>query len=149
MTATNHALTGALIGLTVSNPVLAVMLAFASHFALDAIPHFGFTESDAIGKDKFAVLLVCEALACLAIVVLLGLSQPQNWSTAVACAFAAAAPDFMWIPRFWRARSKARQKKLKSIHYFHHVIQWFQEPIGAVVELVWLISFGFIFLNSL
>ncbi len=41
MTGFNHAVTGALIAGAVGNPFLAIPLAFASHFVLDAIPHFG------------------------------------------------------------------------------------------------------------
>lgn len=36
----SHASTGAMIGLYVHNPYLACMLAFASHFVLDAVPHW-------------------------------------------------------------------------------------------------------------
>ena len=42
MTITNHLLAGSLIGLTVAQPALAIALAFASHFVMDALPHFGY-----------------------------------------------------------------------------------------------------------
>ena len=45
MTATNHALTGAIIGFTVVAP-LAFLVAILSHFVLDAIPHFGANVPD-------------------------------------------------------------------------------------------------------
>jgi hypothetical protein len=44
MTGFNHGMAGAVIALTVKQPVLAVPLAFLSHFATDMIPHFGLDE---------------------------------------------------------------------------------------------------------
>ena len=41
MTGFNHGMTGAVIALTVKKPELAIPLSFLSHFAQDAIPHFG------------------------------------------------------------------------------------------------------------
>ena len=41
MTASNHAATGALVAVAVSQPYIAVPLALAAHFAMDGIPHFG------------------------------------------------------------------------------------------------------------
>jgi hypothetical protein len=40
MTLTNHLLTGAAIAKLLPSPV-AIPIAFASHFVLDALPHFG------------------------------------------------------------------------------------------------------------
>ena len=47
MTATNHALTGAIIGLVIGEPVLAIALAFASHFICDALPPVGSQDPNA------------------------------------------------------------------------------------------------------
>jgi hypothetical protein len=46
VTAPNHALTGALIGLSVANPVLALPLAFVSHLLQDTVPHYDPAEPD-------------------------------------------------------------------------------------------------------
>jgi hypothetical protein len=42
MTATNHAITGAIIAVVIDKPVIALPLALLSHFAQDALPHFGY-----------------------------------------------------------------------------------------------------------
>lgn len=42
MTITNHLLAGSLIGLAIKEPLLAAVLALASHFVMDALPHFGY-----------------------------------------------------------------------------------------------------------
>jgi hypothetical protein len=40
MTATGHALIGTVIAAKFGNPALAIPIAFASHFAADALPHW-------------------------------------------------------------------------------------------------------------
>jgi len=42
MLITNHVLAGSIIGLTVKEPSLAIIIAFASHFVMDMMPHFGY-----------------------------------------------------------------------------------------------------------
>lgn len=138
MTATNHALTGALIGLSIANPVLAISVAILSHFILDAIPHFGFNNKQAIARNGFVVMLLADAMLCLSLVLLLGIAHPMHWILAAVSAFAAASPDFMWIPQFMRARAHKPQKTQRHILLFHHNIQWFQRPIGLIVEAAWL-----------
>ncbi|MDB5184568.1 MAG: hypothetical protein JWN38_376 [Candidatus Saccharibacteria bacterium] len=137
MTATNHAITGALIGLAVGNPWLAVPLAVASHFACDAIPHFA-KGADTITSKWFVKLLAVEALLCFLLVVFLAVNRPEHWWVGAVCAFSAAAPDFMWINKFRRARKG--QDFITNRNWllrFHGRIQWFERPIGAVVEVVW------------
>jgi hypothetical protein len=141
MTATNHALTGAAIGLLVGNPLIAIPLAIASHFICDIIPHFGSQDSSVswIGSKPFKIYLVIDALICIALVVLLYASHPLHWQTAAVSAFAAASPDFFWIPKFLEAR-KGRSHKENAFGRFAGRIQWFQRPIGAPVEIAWMIA---------
>lgn len=137
MVATNHAVTGAIIGLSLGNPI-ALPLAFLSHFVLDAIPHFG-DDNKRIARTSFVLQLLADATLCGLLVLLLALSGTANWQLAALCAFLAASPDFMWIPRFLRARKG--QKDPEPSHpviRFHSWIQWFQRPIGAIVEIGWL-----------
>ncbi len=139
MTATNHALTGALIGLVVGQPVVAVILAVLSHFVLDAIPHYT-DESIKISSDGFKRYLIVEALFCFSLVVVLVLVHPENWPLAAICAFLATSPDFMWMPKYLRARqAKPEPKTHNAIIRFHSRIQWFTKPVGAVVEAVWTV----------
>lgn len=138
MTATNHALTGAIVGLAIGNPIVALPLAFVSHFICDTIPHFGRDES--FTKTKaFAVMLVLDALLCMALVLFLALVRPDYWQLAAVCAFAAASPDFLWIPMY-RTLRQGKKYTLKGFYKFASDIQWFQRPIGAVVEFAWLFA---------
>jgi hypothetical protein len=72
MTATNHAVTGAVIGLLVGGPLIALPAAFLSHFVCDALPHSG-NEDDPhwIKRKLFKQLLVLDALACIVLVVII------------------------------------------------------------------------------
>ena len=148
MTATNHALTGSLIGLTVSQSVLAVFLALMSHFVLDAIPHYS-DDQNKIGSQGFKYYLIVEASLCFAIVVLLAIFRPADWQLAAVCAFVASSPDFMWAPAYWRTRQGLPFALPKhKIALFHAKIQWFARPIGVFVELAWLVGSASLVLTS-
>jgi len=140
MTATNHALTGAVIGLTIGNPFVALPAALLSHFVCDAMPHYGPTteERTLLRSRGFAVRLLVDALLCGLLVLALVLTSPLHWQLAALCAFVAAAPDFASLPRFRSARSNAWNPERASVYErFAKKIQWFERPIGAFVELAW------------
>lgn len=140
MTATNHALAGALIGLSVGQPWLAIPASFLSHFVCDAIPHFGFRQT-AIGSKLFRNVLLADVTLCVLLVVALVILQPSNWFLAAVCAFVATSPDLMWLKKFRQARQGKTISQDKSIvRRFHAGIQWFEKPIGLAVEAVWAVS---------
>ena len=136
MTATNHALTGALVGLAIVNPVVAVPLAFLSHYVLDMIPHYGRPEPGYIKSLFFRNLLVVDAALCLLLVIILAIVQPQYWLLACICAFLATSPDIFWLNKYrkskqglpWRPNWHSR---------FAAKIQWYEKPEGALVEFAW------------
>ncbi len=141
MTATNHAMTGAIVGLTVASPVIALPLAFVSHYVLDAIPHFKANQPDEVllKTNWFRNYLVVEALLCFLIVVALFVSRPNYWFIPAMCAFLAAAPDLFSINKYLKVRA-GKQWKPGWYVKFAGGIQWFQRPIGAVVEVAWFIA---------
>lgn len=140
MTATNHALTGALIGLVIGEPLLAVPAALASHFVCDALPHYGSATPDkTIRTDRFRDYLVAEAALCFLLVVILALARPEHWLLAASCAFVAASPDFLWINRYVRTRA-GRTWTPNLFSRFAADIQWFQRPVGGLFEIAWFIA---------
>jgi len=141
MTAINHALTGVVIGLTIANPIVAVSLAFVSHYALDAIPHFGPGQVSGLGSKFFRNFLICDALLCIALVVTLGVSHPTHWVVAVICAFVATSPDLMWAPKFF-AEQKDKHSKQPTylLARIHSKVQWFERPSGLIVEVFWAMA---------
>jgi hypothetical protein len=145
MTAINHSLTGALIGLTVADPVAAVPIAFLSHFVLDSVPHFGFGNqavSDKGVQRIFINYLIVDTILCFALVAVLLLSRPVHWPLAIICAFLAASPDLFSFNRFYKFL-RGLPWKPNIYSKFAGGIQWFERPIGIVVEAVWLASMLF------
>jgi len=136
--AINHALTGAVIGLVIGEPVIAVPAALASHFICDVIPHYGGSDSsdDQVRSNWFRNLLVVDAVACLILVVLLAAANPKPWLLAAICAFVAAAPDLLSINRYLKIRG-GHSWRPNLYSKFSGGIQWFERPIGAWVEVAW------------
>jgi hypothetical protein len=154
VTAPNHALTGAAIGLSVGNPLLAGTLAFVSHFVCDAIPHYDMDELDMarrIGSRQFIVTyLMIPALLCLLVVVCLAAARPERWLTAAVCAFLATSPDLFWLPRFIHVKRTHVDPPLRNWFLrFHDRIQWKTGPHLIWVEAVWFVVFGAILLRSI
>ncbi len=140
MTATNHALTGAIIGLAVGQPLIAVPAAFASHFVCDALPHYGSAKPEKTIKTAgFRNYLITDASLCFLLVLILALTRPEYWLLAAFCAFLAASPDFFWINKYVTIRA-GRTWHPNAFSRFAVGIQWFQRPVGAVVEAAWFIA---------
>jgi len=103
MLVTNHVLSGALIGGAVRRPVPAFVLGVASHFALDAVPHWGKWRN----QRHFLRVAVPDGLAGLAAIGALAAVAPPERRLAVLAGMAGAAlPDiekptkllFGWSP---------------------------------------------------
>lgn len=142
MTAINHALTGAIVGLAVTNPALAVPLAFLSHFALDAVPHYdppGETDEVRINSKTFLwVQLVAGFVLCVGLVAILFIARPTHWLNASVCAFVATSPDLLSIPRFISVKRTGRDIKEQNWFWrIHGKIQWKVGPIFGWLELLW------------
>lgn len=142
VTATNHALTGAAIGLAIGNPWIAIPVALVSHFLCDAIPHFGMGK-DFIRSNAFRNFLLLDTVLCISLVLFLGIAQPTYWLLAAACAFVAASPDLLWIP-LYRRSLQGKEFTFTGFHKFAANIQWFERPVGSIVELVWLFAAAFL-----
>lgn len=143
MTGVNHALTGSLIGGVISQPLLAIPLAFASHFALDAVPHFG---QDPGKRDwKFKSVLVFDGIA-LTIGAVIAL-MTENYFPALT-AFIAISPDFVWISRYvfrekWGKVDPGPKNKFSQ---WHSSIQKYEREWGILVEVVYFLLL--VYLNT-
>ena len=99
MLLTNHVLSGAVIGAVVRRPVPAFVLGVASHFALDAVPHWGDWQGD---PGRFLRVAVPDGLAALAAMAALAAAAPRQRRLAVTAAmFGAALPDADKPTRLW------------------------------------------------
>jgi hypothetical protein len=148
MTATNHALTGAVIALAVKQPVLAIPLAFLSHFAADVIPHFDIRPTRPKLVAPIAAVDSILALS-LAILIVFFLKNDVSWWVIMACMFAAVSPDLVWGWRYFRLLdvNAVFTKPWSWLSRTHYNIQWSETPQGGVVELLWFISMGFLVLK--
>ena len=126
----------------VGNPWLALPMAFASHFVCDVIPHFdvpGRTAEERMESKAFLyVHILSGAVLCGLLVLGLAITHPFHWLLAAFCAFIATSPDLLFIPRYIHVRKTGQDNVAASKFWqFHNNIQWFQRPIGALVEVAW------------
>jgi hypothetical protein len=145
MTGFNHGITGALIAITVKNPVLAVPLSFASHYLTDMIPHFGFKQDVVLGK-KFNRFILFDFIFSLVLMVVLGLLFPQQKWLIWICMIAAAIPDIVWwiyrksvtkwpkgLDSFTKMHFKWNAKS--HVDHFYYDAIWFMGVFGIILLL--------------
>jgi len=142
---TPHVAVGVAIGSLIPNPVLAVPLAFASHFVLDAVPHW---DDIGLGKLKerrgripsapFRRILLDFLLALSFVLFFVYWSMP-DWGVAAnisACALASILPDVYYTPLaffgwrwgfvLWMVRLQSRiQRTAKAPRAFGLLMQAF------------------------
>jgi hypothetical protein len=116
MLVTNHVLSGAVIGAATRRIVPAFLLGIASHFALDAAPHWGGWE----GPPSFMQVAVTDGLAGLAVMGAMTVVAPPGRRAAVLAGMAGAAlPDLDKPARVFFGRSPFPQ----AVDRLHTVIQ--------------------------
>jgi len=146
MTATNHAITGAFIGLALGNPYLAIPLSLVSHYAMDTLPHFG--KMWPLKSKKFVNYLLIEALFCFLIVLSMFIVRPQHYILGMICAFIAAAPDLLSIKFF---KKTIEGKKYVPGRYFKFAsgIQKKESPENIKYDILWFIVLLILFIKLL
>jgi hypothetical protein len=123
---TNHVLSGALIGAAVPRPLPAAALGMASHFVLDAVPHWG--------KFRQGMLRVAvpDGLAGLAVMGVFTVIAPRECRLAVLAGMAGAAlPDLEKPSRLFFGRSPFP----RAWDAFHSAIQD-EAPDRAHYEII-------------
>lgn len=138
MTTSNHILAGALIALTVHEPVLIVPLAFASHFILDALPHYGYEGDGYKEALKYKLTYVMEALGFIGFV-LLAVSGVFEKNFVMIAAFFAVLPDFEWPYRYVFFERKGLKPPSTFMTRFHQNVQWCERSWGIIPEVVFFI----------
>ncbi len=137
MTLTNHLLTGAALSKFLPLPV-ALPLAFASHFILDALPHFGFPSIDVRMKHLrlMKVILCIDFLLSVAISIWLIALGHTKW---LLVGIVAYSPDFVWIYRFAVKErfGKVQPTKGNIFVQFHKNIQKYERIWGVCIELLY------------
>lgn len=127
----NHVLAGGIIGKYLPLP-LALPLAFTSHFALDALPHYGLPHHlrDVSVVWRMVFLIDFFASLCLIIIPI----HFHSWKIFL-CMLAAVVPDFIWVGRVIKTRSFDMRGNQHWFSKLHAQIQNFERPWGVWVEL--------------
>jgi hypothetical protein len=116
MLVTNHVLSGAVIGAATRRAVPAFALGVLSHFALDAVPHWGAWG----GRPTFMEVAVPDGLAGLAVMGAMTALAPRDGRVAVLAGMAGAAlPDLDKPGKIFFGRSPFP----RAIDLFHMRIQ--------------------------
>lgn len=134
MIATPHILTGALIASKVHNLPLALILAFASHYLLDSLPHWEYKLKDmnrGKWKEGWKDLLVVFLDAMVGTIFVYLLSD--NFFIAIIGSFLAGLPDLIMIVNI-----KLKSKILSYTEIFHSGVHFLKNKIpkiwGKIVE---------------
>ncbi|MBC7708386.1 hypothetical protein H7Y63_04125 [Polaromonas sp.] len=135
MTVTNHLLTGAVIGKFLPLP-LAIPAAFASHFILDALPHFGFKSipNTKSRKALFISVLVLDFILAVALSIWL-ISHGRTGQFLIG--LVAYSPDVVWLYHYVIKHNLGSLEPPKGnrLTQFHFNIQKYERIWGSFVEM--------------
>lgn len=127
MIGVNHAMAGIIIAAAAPAPFVPA-LALASHFLMDALPHFGNSATFKPWTKAFKWLLVFDAIMCIAVLSFSIWLFPDKWWLMATGAFFATLPDFLWL-------LEGKISWLRGYFNFAKKIQWAEIPEGWMYEL--------------
>ncbi len=132
MTATAHAIVGAVIGSQIGNPLIALPLSLLSHFALDKIPHWDTMTNK--NKTRFQALLETgiDTLVGFGLIILIFMIYLHNNNPAYLFlnAFAAQLPDWLEAPYlFTKIKIPISYQAYQLQHWTHDL--WFDSRLKA------------------
>lgn len=139
MIAINHALTGGLVAISISNPALALPAALLSHFAIDALPHWNYQVPGghklrpiAIGVDMMASAIALTFFATFLDV---------DFWIFILGGLLGILPDAMWLPFILHNKQSPKDKNtpLHILRRFHAWIQWSESSKGIILEGLWFV----------
>lgn len=143
MTATNHAITAANMAL-VAQAWWILPIALLSHFALDALPHYGEPTPEARAV-RFKTILAVDAMMLVLLTWLVVATTSQYKWLVLASMFFAMLPDSVWAYRMYRERKEGTLPMRNPITNFHAHIQWGERSWGWLIEIGWFVLMLIIF----
>lgn len=132
MTATNHAISGAIIGAILPLP-FAIPVAFVSHFILDALPHFGIEHYKREDSKFYKYFVMGDSIVALCFAAS-GIVF-HKWNMEI-CGWAAYAPDSTWVLHYFRQGKSMNIETKNWFMRFHRVIQRYERPWGIAIDLL-------------
>lgn len=120
-----HATTGAFIATKIANPIIGIPIALASHYILDATPHWdagtGLSSGKKTPKQAFIAEIPDLILSAVLVLLFFQLGRPLEFTISGLApywgAFFGIFPDFLEAPRNFL---KKEPKFLKPLNDFHH-----------------------------
>lgn len=134
MTGFNHVLAGTIVAIAVKDPLFIIPTAFASHFLMDSLPHFGNHPSFLPYNKLFVRYITFDALVCIVVLATAIILSPQDWFILFLGAGFAILPDFAW------PYIKSAPAWLQWFYTFHKRIQWAEVPYGWKYEIGYFIT---------
>ncbi len=141
----NHALVGALIGKVLPLP-LALPVAIASHFVLDALPHYGLPHKQRDRSKVWKIVFTIDFFATAALIIP---AVATHHYAMLACGVAAVLPDFVWVGKFIKNKSFDMSNTGNWYTKWHAGIQHYERPWGVWVELSLVCVLSYVFYVAL
>lgn len=140
-------LTGAVVAVGLQHPLLIAPVAVASHFLLDALPHFGVHKNDIAKRNKHPLfhymLIVDVALAVTLLALLPGiLSGVISGWVLIFGMILAFIPDAVWVYQHIYEAKLKKEYTMKRLTKFHDKIQWGERTWGVFVEILFFGAMG-------
>ena len=148
MTASNHVVAGALIATAVTNPVAALSLALASHFVMDALPHYGDNNNHSWLNRNFKYVLGVDLFIATVFILGIAIAQPVSWGLLALSALVAVSPDILWLPYFL-ADLRHEYREHSKLAKFLKWIQWGERPWGIYLEIAVFAGLLTVFLKAI
>lgn len=129
-----HTITGAIIGQKVGNPIVVILLAFASHFLLDWIPHWSYDVPKKFSSWEFLKILPDVIPSALVFIVFI-YCYPTQWLTIILGVIASALPDFLTLTSY----IPGLRSVMKKFNRWHAQLQVHDERLlGLLTQIVYI-----------
>jgi hypothetical protein len=153
MLETPHVFVGAVIATKFPNPLIAIPLAFASHFVLEMVPHWNphlNSETEKFGQPtrRSTVITAVDSTLALASGSFIAYQALPNLGQAaliLACSFASVLPDVMEGPYFFL---KMRTNWIKKWIAFQKSIQSDTTPFWGFISQTLIIVAAILWLKN-
>lgn len=132
-----HAAAGIAIGILVSNPIIALPAAIASHFILDTVPHWQETLAPYQPTRKTYLRIPIDIGLAVAMTILALFTQPSHAAIIVSCALAATMPDLDVLMIVFPALKKGVSKRYWD---WHCVIQHETSSLAGLIPQLAVIA---------
>jgi hypothetical protein len=133
MTATNHYLVGVASAVLLKNPLVVLPVAFASHFVLDLLPHFGL----GFDKERGKILIITAGIDIVFLILAISMTVNKYPTWYICSGIVAYMPDLAWIYRFifpekFGSLSPGPENKFNA---WHSRLQKYERWWGAFIEI--------------